>query len=100
MIGTGMYVLTGTVTRDVAGPGIVVSFLVASAVALLAALCFAEFASRVPGCGSTYVYSYITLGEFPAFVVGWNMVLEQLIGGCRDGCGVSLVSGSESNIAS
>ncbi|KAF0287414.1 Cationic amino acid transporter 4 [Amphibalanus amphitrite] len=80
MIGTGMYVLTGTVTRDVAGPSIIVSFLVASSVALLAALCFAEFASRVPRCGSTYVYSYITLGELPAFVVGWNMVLEQLIG--------------------
>ena len=80
MIGTGMYVLTGTVTRDVAGPGIVVSFLAAAAVALLAALCFAEFASRVPRSGSAYVYSYITLGEFPAFIVGWNMVLEQLIG--------------------
>ncbi|XP_037076504.1 cationic amino acid transporter 4-like [Pollicipes pollicipes] len=80
MVGAGIYVLTGPVTRDIAGPAIIVSFLIAGAVSFLSALCFAEFASRVPKAGSTYVYTYITMGEFWAFLVGWNMVLDQLVG--------------------
>lgn len=80
MVGAGIYVLTGTVTRYVAGPAIVVSFLLAAVVSFLSALCFAEFASRVPRAGSTYTYTYITMGEFWAFLVGWTMVLDQLVG--------------------
>ncbi|CAG9863546.1 unnamed protein product [Phyllotreta striolata] len=80
MIGAGIYVLTGTVTKDIAGPGIIISFLLAGAACLLSALCYAEFGTRVPKAGSAYVYTYISIGEFWAFVIGWNILLEHMIG--------------------
>ena len=80
MIGGGIYVLTGTVTRYKAGPGVVFSYMLAGVVSILVALCYAEFGSKIPKAGSTYVYTYIILGEFWAFFVGWNLVLEYVVG--------------------
>lgn len=79
MLGAGIYVITGTVAH-VAGPATSLSFLLAGATSLLAALCYAEFGTRIPVAGSAYAYTYVSIGEFWAFVIGWNIVLEYIIG--------------------
>jgi basic amino acid/polyamine antiporter, APA family len=76
IIGTGIFVLTGTAAANHAGPALVVSFLVAGCAGAFAALCYAELASMIPVAGSAYSYAYATLGELVAWFIGWNLVLE------------------------
>jgi len=76
IIGTGIFVLTGVAARDSAGPGVALSFVVAGIVCGLAALCYAELASTVPVAGSAYTFSFATLGELIAWIIGWDLVLE------------------------
>ncbi|GAA3214129.1 amino acid permease [Streptomyces thermocoprophilus] len=80
IIGTGIFVLTGTVAKNNAGPAVALAFVVAGVVCALAALCYAEFASTVPVAGSAYTFSYASLGEFPAWIIGWDLVLEFALG--------------------
>jgi APA family basic amino acid/polyamine antiporter len=80
IIGTGIFVLTGVVARDQAGPAVAISFAIAGVVCGLAALCYAEFASTVPVAGSAYTFSYATLGEFVAWIIGWDLALELALG--------------------
>ncbi|CAN7987957.1 unnamed protein product, partial [Ixodes pacificus] len=80
MMGSGIYVLTPAVAKGVAGPALIVSYLVAGVASLLAALAYAEFGVRFPRAGSAYSYAYFSVGEFWAFFVGWNVVLENVIG--------------------
>jgi APA family basic amino acid/polyamine antiporter len=76
IIGTGIFVLTGTVAAQNAGPAVILSFVLAGVASVFAALCYSEFASLVPMAGSAYTYSYATLGEFVAWIIGWDLVLE------------------------
>lgn len=80
IIGTGIFVLTGTAAANNAGPAIVISFLIAGLACALSALCYAEFASSVPVAGSAYTFSYVALGEFWAWMIGWDLILEFLVG--------------------
>ena len=76
IIGTGVFVLTGVVAATSAGPALVLSFILAGLACAFAALCYAEFASMVPISGSAYTYSYATFGEFIAWLLGWDLILE------------------------
>jgi APA family basic amino acid/polyamine antiporter len=80
VIGAGIFTLTGRVARDYAGPGVVFSFALAAICCGLAALCYAEFASTVPVAGSAYTFSYATLGELVAWIIGWDLILELMLG--------------------
>jgi basic amino acid/polyamine antiporter, APA family len=80
VIGAGIFTLTGKVASEYAGPGVVFSFLLAAICCALAALCYAEFASTVPVAGSAYTFSYATLGELVAWIIGWDLILELMLG--------------------
>ncbi len=80
IIGTGIFVLTGAVAKEQAGPATALAFVVAGVVCALAALCYAEFASTLPVAGSAYTFSYASLGELPAWIIGWDLVLEFALG--------------------
>ncbi|HET7534813.1 MAG TPA: amino acid permease, partial [Candidatus Didemnitutus sp.] len=78
IIGAGIFVFTGQTAATNAGPAIVLSFVISGVSCLFAALCYAEFASMIPIAGSAYTYSYATLGEFFAWIIGWDLILEYL----------------------
>ncbi|MCB5906595.1 amino acid permease [Streptomyces pinistramenti] len=80
VIGTGIFVLTGKIAKEQAGPAVALSFVAAGVVCALAALCYAEFASTVPVAGSAYTFSYASLGELPAWIIGWDLILELALG--------------------
>ena len=80
IIGTGIFVLTGTAAANQAGPGITLSYVLAGLACGFAALCYAEFASMIPVSGSAYTYAYATLGEVVAWMIGWDLILEYAVG--------------------
>src|SRR5438270_10866570 len=80
IIGTGIFVLTGTAAANHAGPAIILSFCLAALACVFAGLCYAEFASMIPVAGSAYTYGYATLGEFVAWIIGWDLCLEYALG--------------------
>ena len=80
IIGTGIFVLTGQAAAANAGPAIVISMVIAGLTSVLAALCYSEFAASVPVAGSAYIYAYATLGEFVAWIIGWDLILEYALG--------------------
>lgn len=80
IIGTGIFVLTGTVAAQNAGPAVVISFVIAAVASAFAGLCYAEFSALIPIAGSAYSYGYTTLGEIVAWVIGWALILEYAFG--------------------
>jgi len=80
IIGAGLFSITGVAAANQAGPAITISFIVAALGCAFAGLCYAEFASMIPVAGSAYTYSYATMGEFIAWIIGWDLVLEYAVG--------------------
>src|SRR5262245_53341945 len=78
IIGAGIFVLTGKAAANYAGPGIVFSFVLAGLACAFAGLCYAEFSAMIPIAGSAYTYGYATLGEFIAWIIGWDLILEYM----------------------
>src|SRR3989338_10296688 len=78
-VGAGIYVVTGKVAAQDAGPALVLSFIFASLASLISAFSYSEFAARIPVSGSAYSFTYVTLGEFMAWFIGWNLTLEYAI---------------------
>ena len=94
IIGAGIFVLTGVSAAQFAGPGIVISFVIAGIGCIFAGFCYAEFASMIPVAGSAYTYGYATLGEVVAWIIGWALVLEYALGAATVAVGFSgFVSG-------
>lgn len=85
IIGAGLFSLTGIAAADHAGPAVTLSFVLAAVGCAFAGLCYAEFASMIPVAGSAYTYSYATMGEFMAWVIGWDLVLEYALGAATVG---------------
>src|SRR5918998_1183939 len=80
IIGAGLFVRTAAAIADRAGPSVVLAFIVAGVGCAFAGLCYAEFASMIPVSGSAYTYSYATMGELAAWIIGWDLVLEYAVG--------------------
>jgi APA family basic amino acid/polyamine antiporter len=80
VIGAGIFTVTGRAAQQYAGPSVILSFILAAIVCALAAMCYAEFASTVPVSGSAYTFSYATLGELVAWIIGWDLILELMLG--------------------
>src|SRR5262245_36920675 len=80
IIGAGFFVLTGHAAAENAGPAIALSFVIGGIACAFAGLCYAEMASTVPIAGSAYTYAYATMGEFIAWLIGWDLILEYMVG--------------------
>src|SRR5262249_54609197 len=80
IIGAGIFVITGQAAAQFAGPAIIISFVMAGITCAFAGLCYSEFASMIPIAGSAYTYSYATLGELVAWIIGWDLILEYAFG--------------------
>src|SRR3989442_6077957 len=80
IIGAGIFVITGQAAAQFAGPAIIISFVLAGIACAFAGLCYSEFASMIPIAGSAYTYSYATLGELVAWIIGWDLILEYAFG--------------------
>ena len=89
ILGAGIFVLSGNAASQFAGPGVVLSFAVAGIAAAFSALCYAELVSMIPVSGSTYVFAYASFGNFLAWVIGWDLLLEYLLGGSAIAAGWS-----------
>lgn len=89
IIGAGIFVLTGTAAAQYAGPGIMLSFVIAGVACVFVGLCYSELAAMIPVAGSSYTYTYATLGEFAAWVIGWDLVLEYAMGAATAAVGWS-----------
>src|SRR3982751_2051250 len=85
IIGAGLFVRTAAAAAQHAGPSVTLGFVVAAIGCALAGLCYAEFASMIPIAGSAYTYSYATMGEFVAWIIGWDLILEYAIGAATVG---------------
>jgi len=94
VIGAGIFTLTARVAATTAGPAVSISFVIAAIACGLAAMCYAEFASTVPVAGSAYTFSYATLGELVAWIIGWDLVLELALGASVVAKGWSLYLGN------
>src|SRR5215208_6777665 len=80
IIGAGIFVATGEAAHNVAGPALMISYVIAGITCVFAALCYAEFASMAPVAGSAYTYAYATMGELFGWIIGWDLVLEYAVG--------------------